>query len=214
MWQPVGGGHQLLHRGPLVAADQVEDRGRLAGCARLFGRGRPEPSPGFCPFSSERGTDHFEQLPWETLVTTYSRGTPIHEWRNRAARSPRRPNGCARNARPAARAEGAARRLTAASTPARRSKPAPPWACHWSAGASGLRCWRRRPTPSKRRASATADGCVNDDRLPSYITHRMIRPYGGSCLGMSLIPDKTRRTPRPAFTCCAILFAVHLDADF
>jgi len=49
--------------------------------ARLFGRGRPEPSPRFCHFSSERGTEHFEQWPSETLVTNWSRGVPIREWR-------------------------------------------------------------------------------------------------------------------------------------
>jgi phage terminase large subunit GpA-like protein len=83
VWQPVGGGHRLLHGGAVLSAEQVEDRGRLAGCARLFGRGRPEPSPGFCHFSAERGTDHFEQLPSEALLTSYSRGTPVREWRRK-----------------------------------------------------------------------------------------------------------------------------------
>jgi len=212
VWQPVSGGHQLLHRGAVVPANQFEDHGLLAGCARLFGRGRPEPSPGFCHFSSERGTDHFEQLPSETLVTSYSRGVPIREWRNRAARS-RRPSGCQRSATPAAMAEWAATRWTAGCTASRRSTASPPWASRLTGNANGSKYWQRRSTPSKRRASATPDGCLNDNRLPCYTTHRMIKPYGGSCFHMSLIRDKTGRTPQPAFTRCAILFPVHLDAD-
>ena len=42
-----------------------------------------EPSPGFCPFPAERGQEYFEQLLSEVLVTTYSRGAPVREWRRK-----------------------------------------------------------------------------------------------------------------------------------
>jgi hypothetical protein len=106
----------------------------------IYGRLKiTDPSPGFCHFSAEHGTDYFEQLLSETLVTTYSRGTPIREWRNRAARSPRRPSGCPRSAKPAARAACAARRWTAACTLSRRCRRLRQWACRWTGNASGLR---------------------------------------------------------------------------
>ncbi len=42
-----------------------------------------EPGPGYSHFPRERGDDWFEQLLAETLVTTYSRGVPVREWRRK-----------------------------------------------------------------------------------------------------------------------------------
>ncbi len=42
-----------------------------------------EPSPGFCHFPADRTQEHFEQLLSEILVTTYSRGAPVREWRRK-----------------------------------------------------------------------------------------------------------------------------------
>jgi phage terminase large subunit GpA-like protein len=48
----------------------------------IYGRLKIEqPSPGFCHFPSERTREWFEQLLSETLVTSYSRGVPVREWR-------------------------------------------------------------------------------------------------------------------------------------
>jgi len=54
--------------------------------ATIYGRLKiAEASPGFCHFRTERTPAYFEQPLSETLVTTYSRGTPVREWRNTAA---------------------------------------------------------------------------------------------------------------------------------
>jgi phage terminase large subunit GpA-like protein len=48
----------------------------------IYGRLKIEqPSPGFCHFPAERTREWFEQLLSETLVTSYSRGVPVREWR-------------------------------------------------------------------------------------------------------------------------------------
>lgn len=44
-----------------------------------------EPSPGFCHFPADRSREYFEQLLSEILVTTYSRGAPVREWRRKKA---------------------------------------------------------------------------------------------------------------------------------
>ncbi len=48
----------------------------------IYGRLKIEqPSPGYSHFPSERPAGWFEQLLSETLVTTYSKGVPVREWR-------------------------------------------------------------------------------------------------------------------------------------
>lgn len=48
----------------------------------IYGRLKIEqPSTGYCHFPAERTRDWFEQLLSETLVTSYSRGVPVREWR-------------------------------------------------------------------------------------------------------------------------------------
>jgi phage terminase large subunit GpA-like protein len=48
----------------------------------IYGRLKIEqPSPGFSHFPAERPVGWFEQLLSETLVTTYSKGVPVREWR-------------------------------------------------------------------------------------------------------------------------------------
>lgn len=42
-----------------------------------------EPGPGYSHFPAERDQQWFEQLLSETLVTTYSRGVPVREWRRK-----------------------------------------------------------------------------------------------------------------------------------
>lgn len=52
--------------------------------ATVYGRLKiADPSPGFCHFSTERAADYFEQLLSEMLVTAYSGGVPIREWRRK-----------------------------------------------------------------------------------------------------------------------------------
>ena len=48
-------------------------RGRL--------RNAPPGTPGYSHFPTERGQHYFEQLLGEVLVTTYSKGQPVREWR-------------------------------------------------------------------------------------------------------------------------------------
>ncbi|MBI3473068.1 MAG: phage terminase large subunit family protein [Candidatus Solibacter usitatus] len=48
----------------------------------MYGRLKIEqPSTGYCHFPAERTREWFEQLLSETLVTSYSRGVPVREWR-------------------------------------------------------------------------------------------------------------------------------------
>lgn len=48
----------------------------------IYGRLKIEqPSTGYCHFPAERTREWFEQLLSETLVTSYSRGVPVREWR-------------------------------------------------------------------------------------------------------------------------------------
>jgi phage terminase large subunit GpA-like protein len=48
----------------------------------IYGRLKIEqPSPGYSHFPAERPAGWFEQLLSETLVTTYSKGVPVREWR-------------------------------------------------------------------------------------------------------------------------------------
>ncbi|MBS1853908.1 MAG: phage terminase large subunit family protein [Acidobacteria bacterium] len=48
----------------------------------IYGRLKIEqPSPGYSHFPAERPVGWFEQLLSETLVTTYSKGVPVREWR-------------------------------------------------------------------------------------------------------------------------------------
>ena len=48
----------------------------------IYGRLKIEqPSPGYAHFPAERPAGWFEQLLSETLVTTYSKGVPVREWR-------------------------------------------------------------------------------------------------------------------------------------
>jgi phage terminase large subunit GpA-like protein len=50
----------------------------------IYGRLKIEqPGPGYSHFPKERDQEWFEQLLSETLVTTYSRGTPVREWRRK-----------------------------------------------------------------------------------------------------------------------------------
>jgi phage terminase large subunit GpA-like protein len=42
-----------------------------------------QPGPGYSHFPMERTAEWFEQLLSETLVTTYSRGTPVREWKRK-----------------------------------------------------------------------------------------------------------------------------------
>ena len=42
-----------------------------------------QPGPGYSHFPVERTTEWFEQLLSEVLVTTYSRGTPVREWKRK-----------------------------------------------------------------------------------------------------------------------------------
>lgn len=50
----------------------------------IYGRLRIEqPSPGYTHFPAERPAEWFEQLLSETLVTSYSRGVPVREWRKK-----------------------------------------------------------------------------------------------------------------------------------
>jgi phage terminase large subunit GpA-like protein len=50
----------------------------------IYGRLKIEqPGPGYCHFPAERTQEWFEQLLSETLITTYSRGTPVREWRRK-----------------------------------------------------------------------------------------------------------------------------------
>ncbi|MGC8761512.1 MAG: terminase gpA endonuclease subunit [Bryobacteraceae bacterium] len=42
-----------------------------------------QPGPGYSHFPLERTAEWFEQLLSETLVTTYSRGTPVREWKRK-----------------------------------------------------------------------------------------------------------------------------------
>lgn len=50
----------------------------------VYGRLKIEqPGPGYSHFPKERTQEWFEQLLAETLVTTYSRGVPVREWRRK-----------------------------------------------------------------------------------------------------------------------------------
>lgn len=50
----------------------------------VYGRLRIEqPGPGYSHFPKERTAEWFEQLLSDTLVTTYSRGVPVREWRKK-----------------------------------------------------------------------------------------------------------------------------------
>ena len=67
-----------LHKTPLwiVGVDSAK--------SVIYGRLKiEEPGPGYCHFPNERKAEWFEQLLSEVLVTTYSRGVPVREWRKK-----------------------------------------------------------------------------------------------------------------------------------
>jgi phage terminase large subunit GpA-like protein len=44
---------------------------------------RPPGTPGFSHFPADRQQPYFDQLAGEALVTTYSKGQPVREWRSK-----------------------------------------------------------------------------------------------------------------------------------
>ena len=81
-----GGPHPVWPRKPTtknVRGERPWMVGTNSTKATIMGRLRnAQPgTPGYSHFASDHQQSYFEQVPGEALVTTYSKGQPVHEWR-------------------------------------------------------------------------------------------------------------------------------------